>query len=392
MTTQAVKHNYLEGLRGLMALIVVISHFLLLFSPVTYSGSFNYADFRDSSLSFKILLVSTPLNLFMNGPWAVCVFFILSGYVLSLGYFRTNNTRLLQASAFKRYFRLAIPVLAICLIIYVLHYTGAFSKIYYPRHVREFSFGKNLFSHKIPFLNTLKIALVDVLLKSDTSLLPVLWTLRIEFIGALLLFAFLLITHDLSKKWLYYFTIILALLLSKSTYIILFFAGSFIALYQQKIRHLFRNRWFRIPVLLLALFFGGIPGIEGRVKVYTMYFFAKDFADIYNVYFQIISAILLFIWLISSQIGNKILSLKPFQFLGKVSFSLYLLHLPLLFILGSYLLNETQGKINYYLLFMICLGACLAVSHIFFKLVDLTAIRLSNKFGQLVFKDTQVIL
>lgn len=91
------KRLYLEGLRGLLSLIVVVHHFILLFQPLVFLGSNNPDDFKTRPLSGSILLANTPLNLFMNGNWAVCMFFVMSGYVLSVKYFQTSNTVGLKA-------------------------------------------------------------------------------------------------------------------------------------------------------------------------------------------------------------------------------------------------------------------------------------------------------
>lgn len=66
----------LDGLRGLAAVIVVIHHTLLL-SPVLWGA---YAGPARGSLW---LLADTPLRLIWAGDVAVAVFFVLSGYVLS---------------------------------------------------------------------------------------------------------------------------------------------------------------------------------------------------------------------------------------------------------------------------------------------------------------------
>ncbi|WP_443147193.1 acyltransferase family protein [Paenibacillus sp. KACC 21273] len=82
------KLKYLDGLRGLAALIVVISHFVVAFYPSLYNGSI---DSVHTQKSLELWISKSPFNLFYNGNFAVCVFFVLSGYVLSYKFFITKR-------------------------------------------------------------------------------------------------------------------------------------------------------------------------------------------------------------------------------------------------------------------------------------------------------------
>ncbi|MBD2845513.1 acyltransferase family protein [Paenibacillus sp. IB182496] len=73
---------YLDGLRGLAALVVVISHYIQVFYPAALNGKAEQAHFKwDTWYGYS------PVNLFYNGQFAVCLFFALSGYVLNVKLF-----------------------------------------------------------------------------------------------------------------------------------------------------------------------------------------------------------------------------------------------------------------------------------------------------------------
>ena len=57
---------------------------------------------------------------FMNGTFAVCLFFVISGFSLSISYLQTGDDRGLARMAAGRYVRLAVPIFAICAITYLL--------------------------------------------------------------------------------------------------------------------------------------------------------------------------------------------------------------------------------------------------------------------------------
>ena len=92
----------LEALRGIAAIVVLVHHAMLAFAPrlhgLTYPG-------QAYSLS------GTPAFALVNGSAAVVVFFVLSGYVLSLSVLQTGSARVAAVSALKRWPRLAGPVM-----------------------------------------------------------------------------------------------------------------------------------------------------------------------------------------------------------------------------------------------------------------------------------------
>ena len=110
---QNKKEISLEGLRGLASLIVFFAHFLAAFKPVAIFGSD-----QTSNLGF---FYKTPLGLITAGNFAVCLFFIMSGYVLSIKHFtkKTKNTEI-QGDALKRYIRLGLPLFATCFLSFLI--------------------------------------------------------------------------------------------------------------------------------------------------------------------------------------------------------------------------------------------------------------------------------
>src|SRR5579859_5537778 len=107
------KIQYLEGIRGVAAMMVVFHHFFLAFYPAYYFGGEPSVSHLGS---LELDYWRSPLSFLTNGDFMVCIFFVLSGHVLSTSYFKTNNTEILVSSAARRFFRLYIP-LAFALII-----------------------------------------------------------------------------------------------------------------------------------------------------------------------------------------------------------------------------------------------------------------------------------
>lgn len=81
----------LDGIRGLAAVVVVVHHTFLV-SPLLANPYQNPYDVRPGTIAWWATY--TPLHLFWDGTEAVFVFFVLSGFVLSLPLARTGIVRL----------------------------------------------------------------------------------------------------------------------------------------------------------------------------------------------------------------------------------------------------------------------------------------------------------
>ena len=90
----------LEAVRGVAACVVVVHHYMLAFLP-----HFHGRLFPDDSIA----LVRTPLFFFVNGTAAVAVFFVLSGFVLTVRAFQSNQAGGLVVGAFKRWPTAGVP-------------------------------------------------------------------------------------------------------------------------------------------------------------------------------------------------------------------------------------------------------------------------------------------
>jgi peptidoglycan/LPS O-acetylase OafA/YrhL len=94
------RFDSLDGLRGLAALTVVVFHFFSAYVPGLL------ADQTDTPWWGS----DTPLAILFNGDFAVCVFFVLSGFVIANS--AAQGRTAFALNVVRRYFRLAAPVAA----------------------------------------------------------------------------------------------------------------------------------------------------------------------------------------------------------------------------------------------------------------------------------------
>jgi peptidoglycan/LPS O-acetylase OafA/YrhL len=96
-TNKATRHDFsADGLRGIAAANVAISHFIAAFLPSVLHS--HYPDVFQKNLNPSLLFqfIEHPLvSIFYNGHFAVVIFFVLSGYVLVLPYWSMGGAILL---------------------------------------------------------------------------------------------------------------------------------------------------------------------------------------------------------------------------------------------------------------------------------------------------------
>ncbi len=106
--------TYLESLRGIAALTVVLGHTL------------GASRLEGTPADIVLMAIHSPLACFINGRGAVIFFFTLSGYVLTLRALETNDMGAILHGAVKRWPRLAGPVLASTILSCLLWAGGCF--------------------------------------------------------------------------------------------------------------------------------------------------------------------------------------------------------------------------------------------------------------------------
>lgn len=235
--------HYLDGLRGLACLIVVFSHYLFAFYPAAHLG-----DPTVSHSDFDLFLAKTPLNLFYNGNFGVCIFFVLSGFVLSYSYFQNNEIENLRSLAIRRFPRLMIPVSVSIIAAYILLTLGLFSNIRTSEITLSTFWLANIFNFEPSFIEMIKHIFINTFFRSGTPYNPVLWTMKFELFGSFLIFSFLALFGNSKYRILLYLILII---IFWNTYYVAFVTG--MALSDLKSSEKYSNIIFRPTVILMMI-------------------------------------------------------------------------------------------------------------------------------------------
>jgi peptidoglycan/LPS O-acetylase OafA/YrhL len=394
------KIGYLDGLRGVAALSVTVCHFIIAFYPALMISS--TALFITG---LEPLVYATPLNILYNGSFAVCVFFVLSGYVLTYKYFASGNQEVLRSGAIRRYFRL-VPTVAfsvVCFLIVLIF-------LRYVHIVIQPLTGGSLeayFALPIDIVRAISEALIGDFIGINPSISGylynnVLWTMQVEFIGSMIIFAFAFLFGMSRNRWIFY---LVALFFFANTFYLAFIIGALLAdIVNSKTLLVWKSIKLgkASPLLAIFLIFGGLLFATNNGHTYYDWIYQTvpllkgqiPFIGV-TINPMIIGAGMIMAAVINSEQLKKLLSAKPLLFIGAISFSMYLMHYMLLAIVSVPLF--TALYVNFHMPYLIALMVTFVISipviffisYLTYRFVDAPGTRLSKKIYERYFAGEQ---
>jgi peptidoglycan/LPS O-acetylase OafA/YrhL len=316
-------------------------------------------------------------NILFNGNFAVCFFFVLSGYVLSYRFLQDGDTTHLWIASIKRYPRLMIPALASLFCVVLVDASGGF-------HISEATrlAGRYIADgpHEIrSFISIFVQGLFGVFFTGDFRLNGILWTIAIEFYGSFLVFGLLLVFRRSRWRWLGYAS---ATALFFGDYYMAFPIG--VAIAGLRIRP---GGMPRLAVMsaVIGLILGSYPPYSAGDGIWIWPLLV--FHDKARLVSRVLGAA--FLLLAVSQIPSKAIFDHPvFRFLGRISFSFYLIHFIVLSSLTSLLVLQLTPILGYLpaiaIAFAATIPAVLIMSYAFARVIDEPATRLADRFAKAI--------
>jgi len=321
----------LESLRGIAALMVALSHSLLV---LTVDGIDNIWFATFSELAGVQSAITRFLLIFLNGGAAVIVFFVLSGYVLGLSLDK-HSLGIKRVIGFyaKRIFRLYPAHIVVTLVIVVC------MMLFYEYRVFEAGSAWYAIWYQSPVTGP---GILENLALMRVDLNHIAWSLQVELAGSLFLpFAYLIAR----RMGLALNIVVLAALVwlswwSSNLYLIFlycFYAGLILPQVRQKFESALSgasgNTLLLIGILTLCFGFtlAGPQSLFGRVLIET------------------IGGMIIIAYLINSANAqswfNRFLARDVINRLGRYSYSFYLLHFIILYWIAYVLLQVVSADV-----------------------------------------------
>lgn len=386
------KDMSLEGLRGVAALTVVFAHFFFAFVP--YLAIYSRPGLEiPLKFGWEPIFVVPIISLLYNGSFAVSVFFVLSGYVLTKRFFDNGNSESLRQSAIKRYPRLMIPVFAATMFAFCIYRLGLMHNEI-AGNIQSAGWPLIYYTNPISLETSVFEALYGTPFAGIGQLIGPIWTIKIELVGSLLLLA----TYAVAGKrypplGLFIFSIFAVCVAPQSEYVLHYFAifaGSLIHYGEQKLR---RRPAISASLIVIGLLCGSFdysPLLAWWQHIALPAFPAPlvSLEAAKRTFYESVGAVLLVSGVIGFAPASRMLSSRLPAYLGRISFSLYLLHWPIIFSLSYWLMDYgilRQGwsyGLTLILAAVVSFGVIVLCSDLFERWVDGPAIAAANKIAR----------
>lgn len=381
---------YIDGLRGIACILVFVNHFLMAFFPASYLGGDTISHIPGG---LDTWYASAPVSVLTNGNFWVCVFFILSAYVLSYKILshadRENALDSISHSFLKRYFRLFLPVFCVCVLILIFSRLGLF-----VNNAAAAVTGSGLmtgrYEYPLSFYELFSSAFARIWFKADETFSNSFWMLSTLFLGGFLSSILSIMAGKRNRRMLFlyaFFALIFAFLNSLYLSFVLGTALAYISVRQHdRMEQLLQSFGVKISavfLLLFGLFLGGYPsGIEAPANIYHLLNHLPSELTPYQFY-HIFGAFLLITGILCLPQVQRWLSAKPILFLGDISFAVYLLNLPFIFSFSSGMLLKLSASLNHYLLcssliFLVSAAVLLFLSYLFHHFIEPVCDKITN--------------
>lgn len=352
----------LDGLRGIAALVVVFAHAMLM-QP--FFWALHYGPHDEQRSQIETLIADSPIRLLWGGDNAVILFFVLSGFVLALPW--TNGRQLPYGSyLISRFCRIYLPYLVAMIISLVLAVTIGGAKIPGASDwVNLYAWANNYYWLDIPSLLLMLGNDYSTWLNNPTWSLV--WEMRVSLLFPLLVIS--VIRWRMAGVVAVAVGLWVALTVSQAIaganpaetamlgrphltfyYAAFFLMGVVLAYYRDVLTRLGSMGSGDVSIIMLVV---------GLWIWFTNWSIQPEFM-------KGAGAALIIIASISVGVPRKLLTTVPVQWLGRVSYSLYLVHVPVLLVaeysLFQYLPHST--------IVLIAIPTALVIAELFYRLVE----------------------
>ncbi len=320
---------HFEALRGIASIIVVLHHFTLSFYP----------SLHQAGEGMGALIYQSPFFLMLNGKAAVALFFVLSGYVLTIGTFNRGIDTYDSAMAVtRRFVRLLLPAFLSVLIAAILFWVGLFkfetvAAITGSEWFGNYAFDGMLETSQPGPWQVIADGSYGPFLFGHSALNTNLWTMQLELYGSFVVFgaAMLMVSASTKRLTIAVWCVLMVAVTVVNTWMLGFMVGMFIAWLRsgragQKWQAQQSPSWTVWPCLLIGLYLLGYAGQGGAYGwLYYIPFYGYN-----KVILTITLGASMVFWSFSQYKTVPGLSGQMGRWLGEISFPLYLIHIPLL--------------------------------------------------------------
>lgn len=305
----------LDGVRGWAALFVLASHLVC--------GVF---------VGLIPLSTIPVLNVLLDGHLAVFIFFVLSGFALTIKFVEKPGSYSVMQAVGARYFRLAPPIALVSVATYLLLQFHLMFNIEAGYLTRLPAWLGSFYNFDASVTSVSKFALYRVFFRYDpaSSYNSNLWTMPIEFQGSMLVFSIVAVFVTPARR--NFFTLPIAavasiFLLSAPSLACFIFGYVLAECYHSPLED---NKGVKLAALVV------LPIVLG-IKTLFPYERTTDTCD------ALLASGIVFA-VVFSPFYSRLFSSAISRFLGKISFPLYLVQIPIICSYSSFLFLRLNAR------------------------------------------------
>lgn len=178
----SMNYSFLDGLRGIGAFVVYLTHFRGHFFWMEHAKKSEIERDPEMIKAHKLPQFTRyfPFPILWHGYFWVAVFFILSGFVLTLRFFKIRKHTCITGGTFRRYLRLMMPVW----IIMSLYYFVFRMELYKVEELSEDGFAR---IEDKTFMDLCYDSLINTWYGDNTWAIPI-WTLSLELTATFMVY------------------------------------------------------------------------------------------------------------------------------------------------------------------------------------------------------------
>ena len=316
-TKRQNRKDYIDGLKGILCLLIMLGHFWNINRVCTGASPFNLAllSFLNQSFLAKTLFVAS---------FWLYAFLVISGYLLSKSKIRSTGD--LGIGIASRFLRLFLPILGACCMIFLIQElvgfhasetSAYFTNTWFQKYYRTLLGWKDIF-----------IQSGKAMYASACAFNTPFWVISDMFATSVLMYICSFTDHIYHKKThlLPVIFTVVAILLDRHV-MIACLVGYLLGYYEDAISKMTENAWNFLAISAAIFSFylfaqrqNVLPGVFDKIGLYILW----------HSFFLIM--------LNRFHILQRVFSVKPCLLLGKISFGIYSFHWPVICSVGSLVL------------------------------------------------------
>lgn len=342
--------KYIDGLKGIGAIMVFLNHYYLFGFP--FGSLFDHNIISDWCA---------------NAGLAVMLFITISGYLgLKIGMQKSSDIRSIIRNPIRKYLRFAIPFGIAFTILQITYFAGVYNFFdnVFEKSVVHLSMGGENPIVPVSCYELIKAILVSPMENRFWD--APLWMMCIIFYGSIISFFIGGTIANISIKKQFILVVFCTIVLFLVNKLYAGIAGGLFLYFVIGRINLNKNLRFLIVVLCFTI------------------------AYVLNVHFQFgheirhtLVSMLIIIGIDNDKWIKNVLELNVFQFLGKISFSVYIWHFPIICSLSSWLCYITNN--NFIIVFPFSVVAVIAVSYLSYRYLESASIRIQSYIENTLF-------